>query len=50
MVVFDDGIKHLEFEFFTDKIEVFYLNRDTDEIYESELQFDEKLKKIIGAL
>ena len=47
MVSFDDGVKHLEFEFFDDRIEVFYLNRTNDHTHECEFVFDETFKKIL---
>lgn len=48
MLSFDDGDKHIEFEFFKDKIEVFYLNRKTDESYDVDLEFPDKLKEIVN--
>ena len=50
MVCFDNKEDHLEFEFIDDKIEVFYLKRSTNEMYEE--YFDgtilEKLKELLS--
>ena len=47
LVAFDDGREHLEFEFFNDRIEVFYLDRNGDKTYESSLKFNDKLKSLV---
>lgn len=47
MLAFDDGKEHIEFEFFKDRIEVFYLDRDTNDTYETEFKFGDRLKKIV---
>jgi len=49
MVCFDNGEDHLEFEFVDGLIEVFYLKRSTNEMYEEYFDgtISEKLKELL---
>lgn len=44
MLAFDDGLNHLEFEIFErDRTEVYFLKRDTNEMWEDEIRGEESL-------